>query len=266
MHRADLHDSPRTDTAPAVSVRGLGKTYLTDHGATVALAGVDTDFGTGELTALIGSSGSGKSTLLSIIAGLDAATDGEIVMGDRLRARGQVGMMFQRSSLMAWRTARENVLLPAELLGMDRSEASDRADHLLEKVGLSDWRDSYPSELSGGMQQRVALARVLLPDPALMLLDEPFGALDEMTRESLDIEMCRVVESGGRSMILVTHSIYEAVLVADKIVVLSAHPGTVAGTVMVPLPRPRTLDQTSSDEFRATVGEVRMLLRGEEAA
>jgi NitT/TauT family transport system ATP-binding protein len=170
-------------------------------------------------------------------------------------------MMFQKSSLQPWRTVLQNVMLPAELLGLDKTAMRERAHNLLEMVGLAKWVNRYPSELSGGMQQRVALARVLLPDPGIILLDEPFGALDEMTRESLDLEMRRIVETTGKTLVMVTHSIYEAVLVADTVAVLSPHPGRLVATIDVELAEPRTVESTEHRAFSDSVTEVRRALR-----
>ena len=214
------------------------------------------------VTVLIGPSGCGKSTLLNMIAGLERPTGGRVTVESGGSKRGNVGVMFQRSSLQPWRTALQNVMLPAELLGLDRERSTRRAHELLDMVGLGPWESRYPGELSGGMQQRVALARVLLPDPDVILLDEPFGALDEMTRESLDIEMCRIVEETKKTVVMVTHSIYEAVLVADKIAVLSAHPGQLSGIVDVPLERPRSLEASGTEQFADLVASVRGMLRG----
>jgi NitT/TauT family transport system ATP-binding protein len=255
-------DAPTT-VQTAISVRGVSKTFTTGPEPVRALEDVSFDIGVGRTTVLIGPSGCGKSTLLNMFAELEAPSAGEIHVagaGDR-RA---VGMMFQKSSLQPWRTVLQNVVLPAEILKLDRGAARRRAEELLELVGLARWRDRYPHELSGGMQQRVALARVLLPDPDILLLDEPFGALDEMTREGLDVEMCRIVEGTGKTIVMVTHSIYEAVLVADTIAVLSPHPGRLQTLIEVPLEHPRDIGMTGHETFAHLVAQVRRALRGDD--
>jgi NitT/TauT family transport system ATP-binding protein len=252
--------------ATVIEAQQVGKTYHPPDGrAVVALEDVSVVIEEGTSVALLGPSGCGKSTLLNIFAGLDTASGGRVTIDGRAPTpHAEVGVMFQRPSLLAWRTAKENVLLPAELLGLDKHRAAARADELLDLVGLAQWSDRYPWQLSGGMQQRVALARVLLPDPDIILLDEPFGALDEMTRETLDVEQMRLVERGGKTVVTVTHSVYEAVLMSDRIVVLSAHPGTVAGIVDIDLPGPRSIETSGTPAFAAKVAEVRSHLRTDE--
>jgi NitT/TauT family transport system ATP-binding protein len=242
-----------------ISTAELTKTY--ENKAVEAVAALDSISLTvhqGELVAFLGPSGCGKSTLLNILAGLLEATSGKaLVAGRPPQPSGNVGVMFQRPLLFPWRTVLKNVLLPAELLGIAPELALTRAQSLLALVGLSDWGSRDFRELSGGMQQRVALARVLMPDPEILLLDEPFGALDEITRESLDLELSRIVETTGKTVILVTHSIYEAVLVADRIYVFTSRPGRIAGVVDIPIPRPRHLAVTGMPIFGDKVIEVR---------
>jgi NitT/TauT family transport system ATP-binding protein len=252
-----------TPVSEAISVRSVSKTFTTGPEPVTALEGVSLGIPEGGTTVLIGPSGCGKSTLLNMFAGLDTPTSGDIIVsGDR--DQRTVGMMFQKSSLQPWRTVLQNVMLPAEILKLDRKECHGRAKQLLAMVGLAKWADRYPHELSGGMQQRVALARVLLPDPRILLLDEPFGALDEMTREALDVEMCRIVENTSKTIVMVTHSIYEAVLVADTIAVLSPHPGRLERVINVPLSHPRDISMTGSEHFAHLVAEVRTALRAPE--
>lgn len=258
-------ETDSTSPPGGIAIRGVTKTFEGAEPVT-ALDEVSFDVAPGQTTVLIGPSGCGKSTLLNMFAGLDQPTSGHIEVNGGVEARGKVGMMFQKSSLQPWRTALQNVLLPAELLGLDSSQAKARALELLDMVGLKPWVGRYPSELSGGMQQRVALARVLLPDPDIILLDEPFGALDEMTRESLDLEMCRIIESTHKTIVMVTHSIYEAVLVADTIAVLSPHPGRLEQLIDVPLSHPRQISQTSTEAFSELVAQVREVMRREEVA
>jgi len=233
------------------------------HGAeqVVALDGVTLQIRQGEIVSLLGSSGCGKSTFLNILAGLLPPTSGKVLIeGEAPRSRREVGLMFQRSLLFPWRTVMQNVMLPAEVMDLPKEESRERARELLAMVGLAGWEDRLPSELSGGMQQRVALARVLLPDPDILLLDEPFGALDEMTRETLDLELARVAALTNKTVVLVTHSVYEAVMVSDRVFVFTARPGRLAGTVEVPFGRPRDLASSGTAEFAECVAAVRSLM------
>lgn len=249
-----------TQAHERIGVRHVSKVFGSAGSETVALHDVSVSIESGKTTVLIGPSGCGKSTLLNVLAGLDHVSDGEIEFSGGSPGRGVVVMMFQRSSLLPWRNVLQNVMLSADLLGLDHADSVGRARELLDLVGLGGWHEHYPSQLSGGMQQRVALARVLLPDPDVLLLDEPFGALDEMTREALDIEMCRIIESTGKTMVMVTHSIYEAILIADRVVVLSAHPGQVVETIDVGLAHPRRPSVSTSSEFTDLVSDVRRAL------
>jgi NitT/TauT family transport system ATP-binding protein len=239
---------------------GLSKVYRAGEHAVEALDEIDLEIREGEFVSLLGPSGCGKSTLLLIAAGLVQPSKGEILVADQVPEPGpNVGIMFQSALLFPWRNVLANVLLAGELLGLDPSYAQSRAHDLLELVGLRGWGTRHPWELSGGMQQRVALARVLLPDPGILLLDEPFGALDEMTREALDLELMSLVEDSCKTVILVTHSVYEAVLVSDRIVVLTPRPGRIAGMVDIDFQRPRALALSGTQEFAAKVAEVRAL-------
>ncbi len=230
-----------------------------------ALDRIDLAIEQGEFVSLVGPSGCGKSTLLGIVAGLLRPTYGEIlvngtpVAGETL---AEVGMMFQSPVLLAWRTARSNVQLPLEVAGGRRAvaAAAGRVDELLGRVGLSGFEDSYPWQLSGGMQQRVAICRMLIADPQVLLLDEPFGALDELTREHMNVELERIVAGSGRSALFVTHNISEAVFLSDRVVVMTRRPGRIAGVVDVDLPRPRDLESITTPAFQALVREVRDLL------
>jgi NitT/TauT family transport system ATP-binding protein len=230
-----------------------------------ALYGIDLVVEQGEFVSLVGPSGCGKSTLLNVVAGLLRPTHGEVVVeGTPVvgETPHQVGMMFQSPVLLDWRTARANVLLPVEVAG-GRSAvraAEGRAGELLRLVGLDGFEESYPWQLSGGMQQRVAICRMLIADPEVLLLDEPFGALDELTREHMNVQLERIVAGSGRAAIFVTHNISEAVFLSDRVVVMTRRPGRVAGIVEVRLPRPRELESVTSAEFQALVREVRDLL------
>jgi NitT/TauT family transport system ATP-binding protein len=246
-----------------IEAENVGKIFEGGRGTVVALDGVSVSIGHGEIVALLGPSGCGKSTLLDIIAGLTAQSSGVVrVEGAPPQPRQAVGLMFQKPLLFPWRSVIENVLLPADVLRIDKDAARRRALDLLGLVGLAGWENHYPSELSGGMQQRVALARVLLPDPDVLLLDEPFGALDEMTRETLDLELARIAALTQKTVVFVTHNVYEAVLISDRICVMSPRPGRVTGFVEVPMERPRSAAILGTDTFSRKVREVRDLIGG----
>jgi NitT/TauT family transport system ATP-binding protein len=250
-----------TATADAViSGRNVGKTFV--NGTVVALEGATFDIPRGSFVSLVGPSGCGKSTLLRMVSGLIERTSGELeVHGVPVRGPGRnVGMMFQKATLLEWRTSLENVLLPVEIQRTPTAEDKDRAFHLLEMVGLKDFAFSFPSQLSGGMQQRVALARLLQTGADILLLDEPFGALDEFTRERLNLELMRIVAEVGATTLFVTHNIGEAIFLADKVMVMTPRPGRLARMVDVPFERPRAAELQLTPEFNALVAEVRDIL------
>jgi NitT/TauT family transport system ATP-binding protein len=259
----------RTDVLPStgtaiIGVRRLSKTYQSGSGPIEALADISIEVRRGEIVAFLGPSGCGKSTLLEILAGLTAPTSGDVTIdGQPPHPRAEVGLMFQQALLFPWRTVLANVMLPAELSQQSDRDWKARANELLDMVGLDGWAEKYHWELSGGMQQRVALARVLLLDPEILLLDEPFGALDEMTRESLDLEMMRIANDAGKTVVLVTHNVYEAALMADRIFVFTPRPGLITGVVEIEEPQPRTLAFSTTGEFGERVAQVRSLLSGE---
>lgn len=228
-------------------------------GTVVALENADFSVGKGSFVSLVGPSGCGKSTLLRLVAGLIPPSSGHIsVHGTQVQtARQDVAMMFQRATLLEWRTAVENVLLPTELIRTPNAEDKKRAMELLDLVGLSDFAFSFPAQLSGGMQQRVALARLLQTGADILLLDEPFGALDEFTREKLNLELLRIVGELGATTIFVTHNISEAIFLADEVYVMTPRPGQIASIVPVDLERPRDLSIQTSPEFNKLVEEVR---------
>ena len=227
-----------------------------------ALRAVSVDIHPGEFVSFVGPSGCGKSTLLKLIGGLLAPSGGDIAVGGRKVSgpRRDVGVMFQTSVLFPWRTVLENVLLPIEVFGLERSSELDKARGILRLVGLDGREGAYPRELSGGMQQRAALSRVLITDPPIILMDEPFGALDEFTRERMNLELLRIWSERGQSIIFVTHSINEAVFLSDRIVVMDTLPGRVLAVVDVPLSRPRSIEVMKSPEFARTAFEVREYL------
>jgi NitT/TauT family transport system ATP-binding protein len=207
----------------------------------------------GELVSLVGPSGCGKTTVLKILAGLHDYEGGEVQIGasDRLTPGRDIGMVFQQALLLKWRRVLENVLLPAEILGIPMKEARERALDLLQMVGLSDAADKYPYELSGGMQQRAAIARALVHDPKLVLMDEPFGALDALTREKMNIELLRIWSESGKTIVFVTHSIQEAIFLSTHCAVLTAGPARMADYFKVELPYPRKLEIKSTEAFGA---------------
>jgi NitT/TauT family transport system ATP-binding protein len=239
----------------------VGMTYATDSGPVEALRDVGFTVGRGELVALVGPSGCGKSTLLRVVAGLRRPTAGTIAVDGRAVTAPipSVGMVFQAPVLLKWRSVRDNVLLPAELAGLGRGRYRERAEHLLRLVGLDGFADRLPRELSGGMQQRAAICRALLLDPPLLLMDEPFGALDAMTRDEMNLELLRVwggPAAARKTVLFVTHSIPEAVFLADRVVMMSPRPGRVAHIVEIPLARPRTPATRAAPAFGALALEI----------
>ncbi len=243
-----------------VSGHGVGKTFAA--GTVVALEDANFEIKPGTFVSLVGPSGCGKSTLLRLIAGLIETSSGSLeVHGTKVEGpRPDIGMMFQKATLLEWRTAVENVLLPTE---MERTPTKDDKTHaldLIKLVGLEDFAFSFPAQLSGGMQQRVALARLLQTGANILLLDEPFGALDEFTRERLNIELLRIVADVGATTIFVTHNINEAIFLSDQVFVMTSRPGRIAKIVDIPLPRPRDLHMQVTPEFNALVEEVREAL------
>jgi NitT/TauT family transport system ATP-binding protein len=251
----------------------VGMTYAAASGPVEALRDISFGVGRGELVALVGPSGCGKSTLLRIVAGLRAPTRGSVSVDGTVvrRPLAAVGMVFQAPVLLKWRRLLDNVLLPADLAGLDRRSHLERARALLAKVGLAEFSEKFPSELSGGMQQRASLCRALLLDPPVLLMDEPFGALDAMTRDEMNLELLRVWgEAEGptdrrKTVLFVTHSIPEAVFLADRIVVMTPRPGRVAKLFDVPLARPRTVATRASVEFGRLALEIYETLTARDA-
>jgi len=252
---------------PAVAIQGLSKRFKT---GVTALAGIDLDVQPGEFISLIGPSGCGKSTLLRIIGDLIDPSDGTVEVTGKTAHRARLdhhyGIVFQEAVLYDWRTVSKNIELPLELLRWGKAQRQQRVDELLRLVELEGFEDNHPWQLSGGMQQRVAIARALSFDPALLLMDEPFGALDEMTRERLNLELLRIWEASGSTIVFVTHSIPEAVFLSTRVVVMSARPGRVAAIVDVDLPYPRTARTREEPRFFELVTEVRERLAGGEVA
>jgi NitT/TauT family transport system ATP-binding protein len=236
---------------PYVDLRRAGKTFNRGHTSTLALEAIDLIVGEGEFVAIVGPSGCGKSTLLRMVAGLHPATTGEVRVADRVVAGPQtnLGIVFQSPVLLDWRTALDNVLMQVELRGENPRAYRERAIALLGQVGLSDFIDRYPYELSGGMRQRVAIARALIHDAPLLLMDEPFGALDALTREQMRLDLEALWLATRKTVIFITHSIDEAVLLADRVVVMSPRPGQIERIMDIGLGRPRGLDARREPAF-----------------
>jgi NitT/TauT family transport system ATP-binding protein len=250
----------------AVSAAGVGKTFPTKAGDVVALTGVDLTVSAGEFVSLIGPSGCGKSTLLRLIADLDSASSGTLEIFGKPAAKARVdqdyGIAFQQAGLLPWRTVGGNIALPLELHGMAKPARAARVAELAELVGLTDFVDRYPDQLSGGMQQRVAIARALAEQPRLLLMDEPFGALDEMTREYLQAELTRIAAETGAAVVFVTHSIPEAVFLSDRVVVMSPRPGRITDVIETGLGGKRDEALRESPAYFERVTAVREALHG----
>ena len=243
---------------PYVDVAGVGKTYRRAGRETHALESIDLAIRSGEFLAIVGPSGCGKSTLLRIVAGLVGASRGDVrVEGTRVdRPQTNLGIVFQSPVLLDWRTALDNVLVQVELRSLDPKAYRDNALRLLDQIGLKDFADRYPYELSGGMRQRVAIARALIHDAPQLLMDEPFGALDALTREQMRLDLEALWLATHKTVMFITHSIDEAVLLADRVVVMSPRPGRIERTIDIPLPRPRGLAARREPEFVRITEEI----------
>lgn len=248
---------------PVLAADEITMTYLGQQGSLEALEDVSLQVSAGEFLCVVGPSGCGKSTLLRVLGGLVKPTRGRVYLGGELLTapRRQIGFVFQKANLMPWRTVLRNVTLPLEIKGLKAEEASQQARGLLKLVGLEGFEDAYPHELSGGMEQRVAIARALIHDPAILLLDEPFGSLDALTRENMNLELLRIWQAKRKTVVMVTHSIQEALFLADRILVMSSRPGRIKATVAVPLPRPRRLEMLYSAEFNVLSKRVRQAIQ-----
>ena len=251
------------EAGAALSIEKLSVTYATSRGPVPALDGLDATLGRREFLSVLGPSGCGKSTLLKVAAGLIRPTSGCIRLGAETITgpTGRIGVVFQQPTLLPWSTVIENVLVPVRALGRDVTTGRTRALDLLKLVGLSDFTTHYPGELSGGMQQRVAIARGLVHEPGILFLDEPFAALDAMTREHMTAELQRIWMATACAIVFITHSIPEAVFLSDRILVMSARPGRVVREMRVDLPRPRTIETMSDPRFNAACQELRQLFQ-----
>ena len=248
---------------PFIHLSGVSKVYRTRKAEFLAVSEVTFDVAAGELVALVGPSGCGKTTLLKILADLHPYDSGEVRIGSATQPfdpMRDIGMVFQQPLLLKWRRVIDNVLLPAEILGLPAAESRERACHLLALVGLRGSEDKYPYQLSGGMQQRAAIARALIHDPKLILMDEPFGALDALTREKMNLELLRIWEQARKTIVFVTHGVTEAVFLGTRVVVLSAGPARMADNFLVDLPHPRTLDMKTHERFGEYTRRIYRLL------
>ncbi|MDP5086943.1 MAG: ABC transporter ATP-binding protein [Yoonia sp.] len=261
LHQPDPHQTP------VYELTHVSKTYARNK--VIALSDVSLTLNKGSFSSVIGSSGCGKSTLLKIMAGLIPPSKGRVVLQDKpvTGTRRDIGMMFQQATLFPWRTTIENIVLPIEIRdGRAAAEkAKEKARDLLDIVGLKGFEDVYPNELSGGMAQRASICRMLITEPAVLLLDEPFSALDELSRDMMNMELQRICREQNATAFLVTHSIQEAVILSDHVYVMKPRPGRLAEVVTVDLPRPRTLDMMTTPKFGKIVDYIRSLLdKGEE--
>ena len=250
------------EAEPVLQVRSLSATFPNGNGGLRALERLSFEVAAQEFVCILGPSGSGKSTLLRILAGLLAPTSGEVIYrGQRLTGpRREVGFVFQKANLMPWRTVVENITLPLELASQPRPFAVAQAEEMVELVGLAGFEDVLPRDLSGGMAQRVAIARALVHDPDLLLLDEPFGSLDALTRERMGGELLRIWQARRKTVVMVTHSISEALFLADRVLVLSDRPGRLCLDLPVDLPRPRLETMRYTPEFGALARKMRQAI------
>jgi NitT/TauT family transport system ATP-binding protein len=253
---------PHGNAMDKIRIEALYKTYASKGGRVTALEKVDLSIKQNEFITLVGPSGCGKSTLLKLIGALIQPSRGLLLYdGNPLtRPPRDIGMVFQEAVLLQWRTVLDNVLLPAEILGLDKARARIRALHLLELVGLAGFENRFPRELSGGMQQRVSICRALVHNPSVLLMDEPFAALDAMTREELGFELMRIWDTDKKTVVFVTHNITEAILLADRVVAMSPRPGRIAKIVDIDLPRPRTIDMEFSAQFKSYSDQIRAVI------
>ncbi|MGJ4967146.1 MULTISPECIES: ABC transporter ATP-binding protein [unclassified Bradyrhizobium] len=271
MLTMDVDDATRRAAAAPeavlIAIDQLSKTYVSASGATVhALSRISLHIKPGEFVCVVGPSGCGKSTLLRLLAGLDSYSDGRLLLdGEPVAGPSRkVGVVFQAANLLPWMTVRDNVGLPLRV-GGKHAPAGDRIERLLAVTGLGDFGDKYPYELSGGMQQRAGICRALARDPEILLMDEPFGALDALTRERLNLELQRIWQENRKTVLLITHSISEAIFLADRVIVMSARPGRILADLHVPIPRQRSFDDiVLHPDYARLAREVRGLLNAQE--
>jgi NitT/TauT family transport system ATP-binding protein len=255
-----MHMAPGDPTRqPLIRMLGVAKAYPSAEGEVESLKPLEFDIHEGEFLSIVGPSGCGKSTLLKLVGGLLPATRGSIeISGQRVEGpAGNVGIVFQNHVLLAWRTVLENIMLQIEVRKLPRERGLAHARELVEMVGLKGFENKYPWQLSGGMQQRASICRALVHDPAILLMDEPFGALDAMTREKMNLELQRIWSAAKKTVLLITHSIPESIFLSDRVLVMSERPGSIAAIYDVPLPRPRTLAMMGGAEFGALAQKIR---------
>lgn len=258
-HLRVVSEQSAPSTTSGINLSGVSKTYGTGDGKVPSLRPLDFHINDGEFFVVVGPSGCGKSTLLKMISGLLPPTTGEIhVDGNKVtEPHGDVGIVFQNALLLPWRNIINNVLMPIDMKNLPRADYMDRARQLLKMVGLEGFEKKLPWQLSGGMQQRASICRALVHDPKIMMMDEPFGALDAMTREKMNVELSRIQRTTGKTILLITHSIPEAVFLADKVLVMTERPGGIAAIYDVPLGRERTLDAMANPIFIDLVARIR---------
>ncbi len=249
-------------TRPILVVEGIEKAYLGRDGVLRALRDISFEVGAGEFVTILGPSGCGKTTLLRILGGLLEPAEGKIYIDGHLlsKPRREVGFVFQAPSLLPWRTVLGNATLPLEIQKQNGLSAKEKALELLELVGLWGFENAYPHELSGGMQQRVAIARALIHDPSILLLDEPFGSLDAITREQMNLELLRIWEASKKTVVMVTHDIQEAIFLADRVLIMSPRPGHIEAIVPIDLPRPRRPEMVYDESFSGLFQRVHRLI------
>lgn len=256
----------RRESLPEIEFEHVSMRYQTDAAEVLALEDVSVNIQKGEFVSLLGPSGCGKTTLLRIMADLIQPTSGEVkIAGEtakEARLAQKYGIVFQSPVLYDWRKVKQNISLPLEMMGMTKIEKEKRIHNLLELVGLEKFKDKYPWQLSGGMQQRVAIARALAMEPEILLMDEPFSALDEFSRERLNEELLSIWSKFGNTVVFVTHSISEAIFLSDRVFVLSPHPGRLSAIVEIDLPRPRTKEMRNSPEFYQLISDIRSSFEG----
>jgi NitT/TauT family transport system ATP-binding protein len=263
MNDRPAPDSRAGEAAPLIQVENVAKRYASRSGESInAIEQISLDVPRGSFISLVGPSGCGKSTLLKMMGRLLPPSAGVIRYRDipQGEVRPRLGVVFQESLLLPWRNILDNIMLPIDVMGLDRKAGADRARELMKMVGLAGFEKKYPFELSGGMQQRAAIARALASDPELLLMDEPFGALDALTREQMAGELQTIWSRTKKTVVFVTHSISEAVYLSDRVVVLSGRPSRIMDDIIIDLPRPRSLDMMSDPEFSRYASHIRHLL------
>jgi NitT/TauT family transport system ATP-binding protein len=251
--------------SPLIQINGVTKIYPTADGEIHALDRIDLDVKESEFLSVLGPSGCGKSTLMMLISGLIPPSSGDITIAGQLVSKPytDLGIVFQRDVLLDWRSVLDNVLLQIEIRRLKRANYEPRAQDLLRRVGLGDFTRRYPRELSGGMRQRVSICRALVHDPPLLLMDEPFGALDALTRDQMNLDLLRIWDQSRKTVIFVTHSIPEAVFLSDRVLVMSARPGSISEIIPIDLPRPRHLSVRDMPEFAAYSRRIRQIFQAQ---